>query len=983
MTEAERAALVREATERGQAEAATGNVEAALRWLDRACRLSPADRTLTLALAMICLGQDDARAVRLFATITAAHDVRPAWLGLATAQRRLGDAAGAAAALAASLASHVPDPSLAKLADAIANEAGAAGWCGLARDGRATIRLADRAAGSSAACPVLALDGRILQPPAGRADAPRRLPPAWAAARQLSVTAGGVHLLGSPIAIRAITRTEGFVAWRDGGLAGWAWHPGDPDADPQISLATLDGKRRITVVARDTSVIAARGSVLARPRGFVVPAAELAGLPGMLRVSGPDGHDLLGSPLDAGWEQRVAAANARALARRYPSRRATRAAPPSALPAAIPADIVGPRPAIGSDRRRRPVDVVIPVYGGAAATLACLDSVLATVRRPSRVIVIEDASPESDLVTALQALAARRRIKLLRHARNLGFPATANAGLLACDGHDVVLLNSDTLVAPDWLERLRQAAYSAPDIGTVAPLSNSATILSYPEPTGGNAVPDAAATARLAALAWQVNRDAVVDIPVAVGFCMYIRRDCLDATGLLRADLFAQGYGEENDFCLRARHLGWRHVAAPGVFVAHRGGESFRTDAVHLQARNQAVLERLHPGYGALIARHVAADPLFEARRRLDLARWRAARRRGSDAVILITHDAGGGVERQVAAACATLHDAGRRAIVLRPAPGSNGMAVVVGDGIDGGFPNLRFTLPAELDALLRLLKAERPAEIELHHLLGHHPVVLQLIDRLGVPYQVLAHDYAWLCPRVTLVGRDRRYCGEPAIARCEACVSDLGNLLPGEPSVAALRHGSARLLAGARLVVAPTADTAARLRRHFPAIDPVVAPHEDDAAIAEPQRQPRRHNGEPRRICVIGAIGVEKGYEVLLDCARDAAERNLELEFVVVGHTIDDRRLLATGRVFVTGAFQPDEAVPLIRAQRAALALLPSVWPETWCFTLAEAWRAGLRVAAFDIGAQAERIRATGRGILMPLGLSPAAINNALLAAG
>jgi GT2 family glycosyltransferase len=41
-----------------------------------------------------------------------------------------------------------------------------------------------------------------------------------------------------------------------------------------------------------------------------------------------------------------------------------------------------------------------------------------------------------------------------------------------------VLLNSDTLVAPGWLEDLRAVAYSAPDIGTATPLSNDATILS-------------------------------------------------------------------------------------------------------------------------------------------------------------------------------------------------------------------------------------------------------------------------------------------------------------------------------------------------------------------------------------------------------------------------------------------------------------------------------------------------------------------------
>ena len=100
-------------------------------------------------------------------------------------------------------------------------------------------------------------------------------------------------------------------------------------------------------------------------------------------------------------------------------------------------------------------------------TLACLDSVLAGLRRPSRLIVVDDASPEPELVAALDALARQRRITLIRHRRNRGFAASANAGMRAAAGRDVVLLNSDTLVPPGWLEELRAVAYSARDIGTV------------------------------------------------------------------------------------------------------------------------------------------------------------------------------------------------------------------------------------------------------------------------------------------------------------------------------------------------------------------------------------------------------------------------------------------------------------------------------------------------------------------------------------
>ena len=791
----------------------------------------------------------------------------------------------------------------------------------------------------------------------------------------------GTHLLGSPIDITAIIATVGCVASSDGALTGWAWHPGDPDTDPVLSIRPASGHGHISVIASDRSVRIDNSGLLARPRGFLVPANTLKHMSGPLHILGRNGRDLLGSPLDPRADLDSAAAAAAALAQLYPADKMRRHPPVVATPPAIPVAMAVPRMTNGGARRPRRTDVVVPVHGGTTHVLACLDSVMATLPRFSRLIVVDDASPEPELVRALDELAARKRIHLIRNTRNLGFAATANAGMRAAAGNDVVLLNSDTLVAPGWLEDLRAATYSSFDIGTATPFSNDATILSYPDGPGGNDLPDLPATERLAVLARRVNGGDVVDIPVAVGFCMYIRRACLNAVGLLRADLFAQGYGEENDFCLRARHLGWRHVAAPGVFVAHVGGHSFGGAAAHLRARNGALLEHLHPGYADLIAAHITADPLAAARRRLDLARWRSARGRGSEAVILITHDSGGGVERRVATSVHHHRASGYRAVVLRPSRAPDGVrCITVGDGIAADFPNLRYTMPDELPALQRLLAREQPSAIELHHMVGHHPAVLDLIAGLGVPYDVHVHDYAWLCGRVALVGPTDRYCGEPDVVQCEACVADAGNLIEEEITVAALRQRSAQLFDGARNVFTPSEDAAARIRRHFPATHPLVLPHEDDAAIAGPP--PFGAVSARCRVCVVGAIGVHKGYQVVLDCARDAADRQLPLEFVVVGHTIDDRRLLATGRVFVTGTFDPEEAVPLIKAQQATLALLPSIFPETWCLSLAEAWRAGLQVAAFDIGAQAERIRRTGRGFLLPLGLPAQAINNALVAA-
>jgi GT2 family glycosyltransferase/glycosyltransferase involved in cell wall biosynthesis len=958
--EPEAALLARDAVTRARLGEQQGDAAAALRWLERAHRLVPRDPNIALSLAAACLASDPVRAAGLFAGIADRYDLREAWIGTAAAQMRLHTPWEAAGSLSRALARHVPQADCAALARDIVRSTGSPGWCGLSFDGR--LSLHQHRPGTL----VVTLDDR---PVAGR-----RLPAGWTAAAALSVTIDGQHLLGSPIDIRAIRRVAGLVEAIDGGLSGWAWHPADPARIAEIAISDAAGRRTLRVRADDDSVVVPNLGPLAHPRGFSVPAARLAGLSGPLHIRDPDGRDLYGSPIDPAWLRQAGVAAAAAIGRRYGARTTPPARDAASMPPALPVDLPVPDTPVGADRKRREVDVVVPVHGQR------VDSLFATVRAPTRIIVVDDASPDPALRQVLDAMARRRRVRLIRHARNIGFPGAANAGLRAASGRDVVLLNSDTLVPPGWLERLQDAARSAPDIGTVTPISNDASILSYPGNGADNPIPDLAETIRLDRLAHRACGAATVDIPVGVGFCLYIRRDCLDAVGGLRDDIFAQGYGEESDFCLRARHLGWRHVALPGLFVGHCGGRSFGAVGQHLRARNQNLLERLHPGYGALVDRFVCNDPLGPFRRRIDLQRWRAGRTRQGESAILITHNDGGGVERRVAQEAAAHNEAGRRAIVLRPARTADGApAVELGDGVARDFPNLRFRLPGELGPLLRLLRTERPIVVEAHHLLDHDPAIHDLIAQLGTPHEAHVHDYMWFCPRISLVAGESRYCGEPDLAGCESCIADHGALIEEQIGVQALRDRSARFLRRAARVVAPSRDAADRIARQFPGIRPVVRPHDDDRAIpAGPPAPPRRAG--PRRVCVAGAIGVHKGYDTLLACARDAAARRLDLEFVVVGTTIDDARLMATGRVFVTGAYTQDEAVAMIERQHADLGFLPSIWPETWCLALTELWLAGLRVAAFDMGAPAERIRHAGRGFLLPPHLPPGAINNALV---
>ena len=228
--------------------------------------------------------------------------------------------------------------------------------------------------------------------------------------------------------------------------------------------------------------------------------------------------------------------------------------------------------------------------------------------------------------------------------------------------------------------------------------------------------------------------------------------------------------------------------------------------------------------------------------------------------------------------------------------------------------PNLRFEIPGELPALKTLLGDLRLAAVEIQHFLHLDARVIEMVRALKTPYDVYVHDYAWICPRVTLIDGSGRYCGEPAVSVCASCVKRNGSNLREKISVPALRERSEIWLRQARRVIAPSNDTAQRLQHHFPALDIDVRAHATPVVPDTPEVE--ASPGPTLRVALIGGIGTHKGYRILLDCARDARARRLPLEFVVIGHTENDARLLKTGKVFVTGPYSEGEALHLLTAR-------------------------------------------------------------------
>ena len=629
------------------------------------------------------------------------------------------------------------------------------------------------------------------------------------------------------------------------------------------------------------------------------------------------------------------------------------AIPEPALQAPAPAPLPIPAP------RSAVVDIIVPVYRGLADTQLCIQSVLAsTLSSGWRLIVINDCSPEPELTQWLRDAAADPRITLLENKDNLGFVGTVNRGMALSADNDVLLLNSDTEVANDWLDRLRHCAYAQARVGSVTPFSGNATICSYPVFCADNPLPPGHDTASLDQLFAQANAGQSVEVPTGVGFCMYIRRDALQAIGLFDEARFGKGYGEENDFCQRAIAQGWVNLHALDTYVRHTGGVSFGDSKSPRELAAMDTLRRLHPGYEAQVHAFVQADPARPARLAVD---WLRATDGGRKPVILAVHHArGGGTERHVLELAAHLADealflslqpAGAQRVVLR---------LIETDRAGPAFSqrwSVQFDLAHQLDDLLRLLRAMPVAHVHYHHLLGHGPAVWALAQTLGVSHDFTAHDFYSRCTHITLTGQHDRYQMD---AHGECCGGQHPPSLPEvQEDIRTWRQRNQQFLLHARFVLAPSLDTAARIQQFVPRASVRCAVHTDldPATLPAPLPTPLPPQ-RPLRIAVIGALSAIKGADVLEDTARLARKSGAPIEFQLIGFAYRHLQTApATALTKVHGQYDEADLPAMLQRIAPDLVWFPALWPETYSYTLSAALQAGLPVAVPDIGAFVERV--------------------------
>ena len=329
--------------------------------------------------------------------------------------------------------------------------------------------------------------------------------------------------------------------------------------------------------------------------------------------------------------------------------------------------------------------------------------------------------------------------------------------------------------------------------------------------------------------------------------------------------------------------------------------------------------------------------------------------------VLFVSHAFGGGVARHMASLARAI-EADAEVLLLAPHLDRFVSLRWLRDGEE-----LALWFPVEQwDRMTSLLGAIGVDRVHFHHVHGLPRQVLALPERLGCRHDVTLHDHFPACPSYHMTDAGGRYCGgDPACMRC----LDAGPAQWGL-SIEAWRAEFARLLESAHRVIAPSNDTAARMRAFFARVSPVVWAHpEDDPRVVRTMR-----------VLVPGAISPAKGLDVLATCVRDARDRALPLHFRVLGYVARPVGEWPQLPVSVSGEYREGDLEALVALERGDAFFFPAQCPETWSYTLSAALASGLPIVATDLGALPERLAGRAAARIVRWDASPAEMNDALL---
>lgn len=212
------------------------------------------------------------------------------------------------------------------------------------------------------------------------------------------------------------------------------------------------------------------------------------------------------------------------------------------------------------------ISIIILTFNQIQYTKLCIDSIRKFTDEDSYEMIIVDNNSTDG---TFEWLKEQKDIKVIYNKENLGFPKGCNQGIEVSSGENILLINNDTIVTPNWLNNLNKCLYSSEYIGAVGPISNSCS--NY------QSIPfEYSNLDKMIEFAQKINSSnpkSWEERLRLIGYCLLIKREMIEKVGLLD-EIFTPGCFEDDDYCLRMRKAGYR-VNALQRCIHHFGSASF------------------------------------------------------------------------------------------------------------------------------------------------------------------------------------------------------------------------------------------------------------------------------------------------------------------------------------------------------------------------------------------------------------------------
>lgn len=630
------------------------------------------------------------------------------------------------------------------------------------------------------------------------------------------------------------------------------------------------------------------------------------------------------------------------------------------------------------------VDIVVPIYNAYEYTEECIKSILKyTNLQEHTLLLINDKSPDERIMPMLQKYANENKDKnivVLENKENMGFVKTVNKGMKYSE-NDVILLNSDTEVTKNWLEKIINCAYSNEYIATVTPFTNNGTIFSIPNFGVDNELPTNLSLEKFAELVEKCSEKIYPEVTTGNGFCMYIKRTVIDEIGIFDDITFEKGYGEENDFCYRALDYGYINVLCDDTFIYHKGTQSFKKEnmtqsRIELSKKHMKLLTDKYPIYVRKTDNFIFNNPFKEIQENININLAIYNKKR---ILFLINEweenmEMTGGTSLHLKDIIQKVRNE-QACFVL--APNKNDISIFDIYLYSGEYGRKIYSFKTQIldygqnvytnnsykKILENLFETYKFDILHVQHFLFQSFDAIDIAKKYGTYSIISLHDMYMLCPSINMV-YEEKYC---QINEKKDCIKCLKYRYGIENNITNNWKSTCnKVLKKFDKIIVPSENTKKMYMKAYTDLNIDVVEH--GVNVIETIEKNNQEDDGVYNIAFVGVMAPHKGSRIL-ESMIENNRSNIKIH--LFGKAYDKRLTKNRTNYIYHGKYKREELPELLIENNIKLVCIFSTVPETYSYTLTETLMAKTPVISFNIGAVAERIEKNNLGWTIDLSTS------------